>query len=108
MVSFGAAVAVAVTAYLCAWYQLRVSFYYAEAVRLRVDRLDFRDALERHKAKVGSYPIDLAELQEEDVGRRRDIWGTPYVYKRIDSSYEIWSLGHDGEEGGIGFDADIH
>ena len=37
-----------------------------------------------------------------------DPWGSPYVYERNDaSSYILFSLGADGQEGGEGLNADI-
>ena len=37
-----------------------------------------------------------------------DPWGSPYLYEKAGSSYSLISLGADGQEGGEGFDADIH
>ena len=37
-----------------------------------------------------------------------DPWGSPYLYEKTGSSYSLISLGADGQEGGEGFDADIH
>ena len=37
-----------------------------------------------------------------------DPWGSPYLYEKTGSSYSLASLGADGQEGGEGFDADIH
>tara|TARA_B100001559_G_C16440512_1_gene594179 strand:- start:426 stop:845 length:420 start_codon:yes stop_codon:yes gene_type:complete len=36
-----------------------------------------------------------------------DPWGSPYLYEKAGSSYSLFSLGADGQEGGEGFDADI-
>ena len=36
-----------------------------------------------------------------------DPWGSPYLYEKTGSSYSLFSLGADGQEGGEGFDADI-
>lgn len=36
-----------------------------------------------------------------------DPWGSPYVYERSGPSFDLYSLGADGNEGGEGFDADI-
>ena len=36
-----------------------------------------------------------------------DVWGNEYVYISDGPSYELISLGADGEEGGEGFEADI-
>jgi general secretion pathway protein G len=37
-----------------------------------------------------------------------DPWGSPYVYERTGNGFSLFSLGADGNEGGEGFDADIH
>ena len=36
-----------------------------------------------------------------------DPWGSPYVYERNDVSFELFSLGADGQEGGEGLNSDI-
>ena len=36
-----------------------------------------------------------------------DPWGSPYVYERADTVYNLFSLGADGAEGGEGLNADI-
>ena len=37
-----------------------------------------------------------------------DPWGSPYVYERDDTGFTLFSLGGDGQEGGEGFNQDIH
>ena len=36
-----------------------------------------------------------------------DPWGSPYVYERRDTAFNIFSLGADGQEGGEGLNQDI-
>jgi len=36
-----------------------------------------------------------------------DPWGSPYMYERTDSTFALFSLGADGQEGGEGLNADI-
>jgi len=36
-----------------------------------------------------------------------DPWGSPYVYERADTVYNLFSLGADGAEGGEGLNSDI-
>jgi general secretion pathway protein G len=36
-----------------------------------------------------------------------DPWGSPYVYERTESGFNLLSLGADGTEGGEGLNADI-
>jgi hypothetical protein len=119
LLSLAAGIAVAGTAYLCAWHHLRVSLYHFDHWGLDIDRGRIRDTLDAHNVKKGSYPKALSDLQlqadertassfsYDPQGRPLDPWKTPYVYKRTATSYEVWSLGHDGREGGSGFDTDI-
>ena len=37
-----------------------------------------------------------------------DPWGQPFVYLNDGGRFELYSLGRDGQEGGEGYDADIH
>lgn len=37
-----------------------------------------------------------------------DPWGRPYVYVASGASFDIFSLGSDGQEGGEGIAADLH
>ncbi|MEZ5561148.1 MAG: type II secretion system major pseudopilin GspG [Pseudomonadales bacterium] len=37
-----------------------------------------------------------------------DPWGSPYIYERTASGFDLMSLGADGTEGGEGMNADIH
>ena len=36
-----------------------------------------------------------------------DPWGSAYVYERRETSFMLFSLGADGQEGGEGMNADI-
>ncbi len=65
----------------------------------------------------GNYPSTEEGLQAlitEKITREGDIkdaWGNPYQYQYPSenggSSYDIWSYGADGREGGTGVNADI-
>lgn len=37
-----------------------------------------------------------------------DPWGSPYIYERNDLNFTLFSLGADGQEGGEGYNQDIH
>jgi len=37
-----------------------------------------------------------------------DPWGTPLVYINSGGKFELYSLGADAQEGGEGYDADVH
>ncbi len=41
-------------------------------------------------------------------GALRDPWNNPYIYIRENGSFEIVSLGADGQEGGSGHDRDLY
>ena len=84
----------------------------------------FEDALDQYNIDVGNYPSDLEGLfQNIDESERwngpylkksailKDPWGRDYQYMypgehNLDS-YDLWSWGADGMEGGKGYDADI-
>jgi hypothetical protein len=99
---------------------MRVSLYNMNHAHLYGDRNTLISRLDEYKVQHGRYPNDLSELHlrsGSDEGwagftldeNRRPIgpWNAPYVYKPKKESYELWSLGHDAQEGGSGFDADI-
>lgn len=52
----------------------------------------------------GEYPTSLDEVRDVSDELRTDPWGRPY---QIDSSGEVFSLGADGEPGGVGVAADV-
>jgi hypothetical protein len=119
LLSLAAGLAVAAMVLLCAWYQLGVSMYYREHRRLDVDRSALQESLNEHQVKTGSYPAALSELNLQSdprtasnfsfdaQGNPLDPWGTAYTYTRTVKSYELGSLGHDGRQGGSGFDSDV-
>ena len=72
----------------------------------------FKSALEQYKLFVGSYPNDLEALhsQPNDVDASKytqvlkeaipnDPWGKPYEYKLNGGSFELRSVGPDGQSG---------
>ncbi len=74
-------------------------------------------AARRHK-ETGAYPAtidDLAQALEARGGEQaawvrssmNDAWGRPLLYSASDDTLEVRSLGADGREGGMGFDADL-
>lgn len=87
---------------------------------------EFESALERFNVNMDRYPTTeegLKVLVEAPSGSenkwrgpyikmlRTDPWGTPYQYRfpgsRHTSSYDLWSRGADGADGGEGQSADI-
>lgn len=72
-------------------------------------------AVELTRLQSGRYPTTDEGFQSVvDAGflkrRPRDPWGTPYQYRspgiRNPESYDVWSYGSDGLEGGEGLAAD--
>jgi general secretion pathway protein G len=81
-------------------------------------------ALDQYRLDVGSYPsteLGLTALYEKPPGVDRwqgpylkkpappDPWGRPYIYKSPGDhdDYDLWSLGSDGQPGGIGEASDV-
>jgi general secretion pathway protein G len=73
----------------------------------------FKQALEQYKLFVGSYPSTLDALHEAPADLAdpsaytqllkdeipNDPWGNPYEYKLNGATYELRSLGADGQSG---------
>jgi general secretion pathway protein G len=101
-----------------------------EKARVQAAKASFTQietALERYKLDVGNYPSEddgllaLMQAPESDEGNWAgkylskqksifDAWGNDYLYSMPGpdgESYEIISLGADGEEGGEKFSADL-
>ncbi len=77
---------------------------------------NFSLAIEKYYFDTGRYPAEedgLQVLKQEGYMNKipEDPWGNPYRYRQPGEhntdSYDLWSNGADGKEGGEGFDADI-
>ena len=77
---------------------------------------NFSLAIEKYYFDTGRYPAEedgLQVLKQEGYMNKipEDPWGNPYHYRQPGEhntdSYDLWSNGADGKEGGEGFDADI-
>ncbi len=102
----------------------------ARRVKARIQIQNFKKALQLFYLDNGFYPTTeqglKALIEKPATGRvprkyrdggyleghkiPQDPWGNPYVYispGTHDKSFDIFSLGSDGEEGGEGNDADI-
>lgn len=109
--------AMALTTYLCAYYDLRENDNYHRQQDLAFRGLaDLKKAVDAYHQKNGKYPKRLAELSREfpslniliDVdGSTPDPWMRPYQYHLEGDGYEILSWGRDGKSGGEGFDHDL-
>jgi general secretion pathway protein G len=98
----------------------------ARVVAARQDLQQLANALDMYKLDNFRYPstdqglqaliecpADAANCQAGGyLGRRKtvpdDPWDGTYVYIGNGDSYELYSLGADGAEGGEGFAADLH
>lgn len=60
-------------------------------------------------SKPGGFP-EPRNYSPDGYARKlpADPWGNPYVYVGVDRSFELYSLGADGVDGGDGSGADIH
>lgn len=100
----------------------------ARIARAQQDIATFETALETYRLHMREFPEEEAGLQalveapeDEDAAERwkgpyikrliKDPWDRDYVYEfpgtNNENSYDLYSLGADGEEGGEGIDADI-
>jgi hypothetical protein len=110
--------AVAGTAYLCAYFDQRGQFEYRVRELSTQRKLDSLQAeIERHRRTTGRLPTNLAELEAvkryhqftvDAEGRVTDMWDHPYQYQVEGEGFELYSLGSDGQPGGVGRDADLY
>ena len=109
-------VAMAVTAYLCAWINMRNAMGYRWTHERAFNQLgELKTILEKFQQQAGRYPENLAELKKtppqytliDDSGEIRDPWGNPYQYHAEGKGYSLFSLGRDGRRGGEGLDQDL-
>jgi len=98
----------------------------ARVVKAKQDIVAIGSALDMYKLDHHKYPTTQQGLEalvktRQAVGDSQagqpylpkmpvDPWGHPYKYLSPGQhgSYDLWSLGADGQPGGSGFDADIH
>ena len=71
--------------------------------------LYIEEALEKYKAAKAQYPDSLEELSSvvENL-RLDDPWQREFHYASKGQTYQLCSLGRDGQPGGAGFDTDIY
>jgi general secretion pathway protein G len=95
----------------------------SDTAQLQVNNLV--SAVEMYYLDVGKYPpvnLGLRALVEAPAGEARwqgpyvkkadaltDPWGKPYVYRQPSQhgSFDIYSFGRDGQQGGVGEDKDL-
>jgi hypothetical protein len=110
-------VAIAVTAYTCAWLTYGGSDFFAwSQSRTRRDLRQLNEQIVRFEERTGRLPRNLTELGQDkehfirydDKGRPLDGWWQPFHYVLIGNNYDLYSLGEDDHPGGSGLDADLH
>jgi hypothetical protein len=110
-------VAIAVTAYICAWltWGRFDTIAFSQSSTREYLRVLNRQIV-RYKERTGHLPVSLMELPEDkEASVRRDEdglpvdgWMTPLHYEVNGDSYDLYSLGEDDAPGGSGLDADLH
>lgn len=72
----------------------------------------FQHRIDQYIQDRGVSPVDLPAVfpgseREQFHWYADDAWGHPYQYRKInDMGYELFSLGRDGQTGGVGLDQD--
>ncbi len=90
----------------------------AKVTRAQSDIETFSKILDAYKITNGNYPGNdegLKKLLDEGLIKKKkdallDPWGHQYNYRypgQSGDTYEIWSLGADGKEGGEGYNKDL-
>jgi general secretion pathway protein G len=103
-------VAMALTAYLCAWYGMREHYGYRRPHQRAYSTLrTLSKALDEYHDETGNFPEKLADLKRThpDSVRLEDPWSNPYQYQAEGDRYTLFSFGSDGKRGGEGLDQDL-
>ena len=98
----------------------------AKVTSAKKDLETLSSALDLYRLDNHHYPSTdqgLAALSEKPSGtpeainwrsggylkkKAKDPWGYQYVYIKTEDHFELYSLGADGQEGGEGFNSDLH
>jgi general secretion pathway protein G len=97
----------------------------AKTTRATMDVEQLNAAIDTYYLQNGSYPGALEDLSVKPSGQELPQWNGPYIRKAVSSdpwnrpyvyvtpgqhnpdSFDLYSLGKDGKEGGTGSDQDI-
>ena len=97
----------------------------AKHAKAVADIASLDSAIDQYHLDNGAYPLTLDALREKPAGEELPNWNGPYIKKAVPAdpwsreyvylepgdhntdSYDLYSLGKDGTEGGTGVDADI-
>jgi Type II secretion system (T2SS), protein G len=105
------------TAYVCAWLTYADTgpfFVQQHSTRFHLGYLQLE--VERYKKETGKLPATLSDLDTlkdhvpmgENGKPPADSWRRPFQYQVTGDSYDLYSLGRDGQPGGVGLDADLY
>jgi Type II secretion system (T2SS), protein G len=118
IVAAAGGVVVAAAAFVCTYFDQRDLISYRDRQLHVVRKLDtLEEAIILYRRATGQFPTDLAELPAAKFyhqftinaeGKLVDVWDQPYLYRVEGDSFEIYSLGADGQPGGVGRDADLY
>lgn len=79
-------------------------------VDTRNQLMDWRNFIEEYRYKNERLPHSLDETLAgtgKNPETLLDFWGRPYRYEHTQSEFKVGSLGRDGQQGGVGLDADL-
>lgn len=97
----------------------------AKSAKAVADINTLDSAIEQYHVQNGAYPNDLTALSVKPSGEDLPNWNGPYIKKPVSNdpwsrpyvyvvpgehnpdSFDLYSLGRDGKEGGSGSDADV-
>ncbi len=97
----------------------------AKTVKAKTDISTLDTAIDAYHIQNGAFPTTLDALREKPAGEELPNWNGPYLKKPVPldpwnqpysyvmpgeknpDSYDLYTLGKDGKEGGSGSDADI-
>jgi hypothetical protein len=118
LAALAAGLAVAGIAYVCVYFDQRGQYGYQSKGLATLEKLDsLQHEIERHRQTTGYLPADLGELRAvrfyhrfstDAAGRVLDSWDRPIQYRVEGDTFELYSLGADGQPGGSGRDADLY
>jgi general secretion pathway protein G len=118
LISVLAANVVAVTAFVCAWAAYGDYDCFRRQQWMTQQILEeLHQQIEKHREMTGTLPTSLMELAavkkrevpiDEYDGYPIDVWGWHLQYHRNGNDFELFSLGADGQPGGVGLDADLY
>ena len=109
---------VAAAAYVSTYYDQRGLFSYGDLQLHTIGKLNaMEQAIQHHRNATGEFPTDLGALPAvkfyrqftvNPKGQVVDVWDHPFQYRIDGDRFDLYSLGADGQPGGVGRDADLY